>query len=38
VVVAEWEKFIEEEELGDIMESITKTKVKKKGYYFLSCL
>jgi len=36
VVVAEWEKFIEEEEFGDIMENINNTKVKKKGYYFLN--
>jgi hypothetical protein len=27
VVKAEWDKFMEEEELGDIMETITKTSV-----------
>jgi hypothetical protein len=36
VLTAAWDKFIEEEMLGDIMETITKTSVSRTKYYFIN--
>lgn len=36
VVTTEWEKFIEEEQLSNIMENVNKTKVARTAYYFIN--
>ena len=36
VLLAEWDKFIIEQELGDIMETITRTQVGDKMHYFIN--
>ena len=36
VVNSAWDKFIEEEQLGDIMETITKSTVSCTKYYFIN--
>jgi hypothetical protein len=36
VVMAAWDKFIKEELLGDVMETVTKTAVSHTLYYFIN--
>ncbi len=36
VLTAAWDKFIEEELLGDVMDTITKTSVPRTKYYFVN--
>jgi hypothetical protein len=36
VVTSSWDTFIEEEKLGDIMETITKSTVSRKKCYFIN--